>query len=409
MNEDNDILQMLRDREDEFYLPLREGGWEKLEAELTPPVARQAVHRRAWVWGGVAAAALLCLMLSIPLFIPTSVETHGRASLPPTSIAPSPEEKALPAQQPQAAIPLKQQRQSIAPLMPELLSLLPLEADTLVPLPEPIAIEEAEPATTRHKDSGPQPDRKPLFDTRLATEPHQKHRTPRWSVGLQGGSNALGGGKGSLFVFDPSFTDPGPDPGTDPPDKPDDPDKQPPTKAAIGGGSSSSGSGDKYYYYRHRLPVTVSFSLRRHLFSRLALETGLSYTYLYSDILEEKEGHAGNQQLHYLGIPLKVSWTFYERKAVSFYATAGGMLEYCLSASNTERDLDIQRWQPSLHAAVGMQVQIVKPWSLYAEPGVSYYYRMNPTGRSYTDTRFETIRMVHPLTFNLQVGIRFTY
>ena len=35
MNEKNDILQMLRDREDEFRLPLRKGGWEKLDADLS--------------------------------------------------------------------------------------------------------------------------------------------------------------------------------------------------------------------------------------------------------------------------------------------------------------------------------------------------------------------------------------
>ncbi|RHO71571.1 hypothetical protein DW083_10915 [Parabacteroides sp. AF48-14] len=77
MNDKNDILQMLRDREDEFHLPLRRDGWEKLEAELpallpdqeSSAVAMKPVRRRLlYRWMAVAAVALLCLMISVVVF-----------------------------------------------------------------------------------------------------------------------------------------------------------------------------------------------------------------------------------------------------------------------------------------------------------------------------------------------------
>ena len=141
---------------------------------------------------------------------------------------------------------------------------------------------------------------------------------------------------------------------------------------------------------------------------RIALETGLSYTYLYSEILEEGKTQNGSQKLHYIGIPLKLSWTFYKWKNLSLYASAGGMIEYCVSAKKTDADLRINRWQPSWNAAVGMQAELRKPLSLFVEPGVSYYYNMNPQYRN-SSLRFESMRTVHPFTFTLQVGIRFTY
>ena len=71
MNDKNDILQMLRDREGEFHLPLRRDGWEKLEAELpallpeqdASAVAVKPVRRRLYRWtAAVAAVAVVADM-----------------------------------------------------------------------------------------------------------------------------------------------------------------------------------------------------------------------------------------------------------------------------------------------------------------------------------------------------------
>ena len=432
MNENNDIIQMLRDREDEFHLPLREDSWEKLEAELAAGGAAQSLHAapmlmHRWpkIWWTVAAVSLLCLLVSVPFFFKkASVDTlpgnqAGHNALPAT-VAGSPADKQPTGQQGEQElpgrkivsmpVPSKSVLTSVPVVLPELMPELQL-ADTTVLLPPPAELFASGEQKLHNKPIGPQPERKSVLPGFYGEDIKRMPQPRLWSFGIQGGSNGLSGTRGGFSHDNPSYSEenPGRPDKPEQPEQPGDENKDPniQTRAAIGGGSSG-GNPTPNYYYRHRLPVTFGFSVRRHLFSQISLETGLTYTYLYSDLLEERKDRAGSQRLHYLGIPLKANWTFYNGKLFSLYASGGGMIEYCVSAVNTMRDLDICRWQPSWNASVGMQVQMIKPWSFYVEPGVSYYYYTNPNIRGRV-WRFETIRSAHPLTFNLQVGLRFTY
>lgn len=405
MDENNDIIRMLRDREDEFRLPLRSDGWEKLEADLTAgradrPLAavQPAISHRAYIgWASVAAVALLCLLVSVPLLLekePVKVVSESRKP-----------QISQPADQPEAGNAIVA-KTPVLTSVPEIMPEFRLE-DTAVYMPEPLDVH-PRPAGNKHpsfRQVGPEPERKHTFFYVSSNGRRHSDKLQRWSFGIQAGSNGIAGAKGGFSHMDPSLTDPGPHPDPDP----DDSGKQPQTKAAVGGGSG--GNHDVNYFYRHHLPVTFGFSFRRNIISRFTLETGITYTYLYSDILEERKDKSGNQKLHYIGIPLKAGWTFYSNRVFSLYVSAGGAIEYCISATNTQKDLHIHRWQPSLNAAAGMQVTMVKPWSFFVEPGVSYYYDMNPRRLSGLSdfSFFETIRQVHPLTFNLQVGLRFTY
>lgn len=430
MDKNNDLIKMLRDREDEFCLPLREDGWKRLEAGLVagqavPPLqaAPSPVVVRHWLkrWWPVAAVGFLCLLIGVPLFMQKAPEKTlsdtSQKEVSQPAVPTQTEEKQLAKEaettgrKPATAIPpltFKQVLTSVPAILPERMPELQL-TDTTVLLPPPTGLYASGETKKPHTSRGPQPERKPsTFDYQLGEG--TRIQKQRWSFGIQGGSNALSGGKGGMSHVNQYETDPGP--GHPPFTDPDNPEEVPPseelrTKAAVGGGSDG-GNYEDTYYYSHRLPVTVSLSLRRNLLSRLALETGVAYTYLHSDVLEERKEKTGSQKLHYVGIPLKLSWTFYENRLLSLYAAGGGMIEYCISASHSNRDLHIRRWQPSWNVSAGMQVTMLKPWSLYIEPGVSYYYNMNPNGRFSLD-RFETIRSVHPFTFNMQVGIRFTY
>lgn len=403
---------MLREREDEFRLPLNPGGWEKLEAELVreeaamPPLPLQPVARRnRYLWRTVAAAILTGLLVSV-FWLMRKEPKEVIADKQPMPVAepacrPNPEQKkdSLPT----VLFSEKERRGPLnasIELMPELII-----TDTL--LPELHAVETVVVAQNGHKDRGPQPDprqRAPYYPGKPYTESFRSF----WSFGIQGGSNSLNGAQGGYSHYDFEMTQPNkPDPDKpDPtPDKPneDKPSDTPRTKASVGGGNSPGNS--QTFYYRHRLPVTFGLSLQRKLLRNLAIETGISYTYLHSDILEENIDKVESQRLHYLGIPLKLNWTFYRKNDFSLYASGGGLIEYCISSNSK---VPINRWQPSLNASLGMQLVLRKPVSLFAEPGVSYYYNLNPNEiGSYT--RFETIRSAHPFTFNLQLGIRFTY
>ena len=70
------------------------------------------------------------------------------------------------------------------------------------------------------------------------------------------------------------------------------------------------------------------------------------------------------------------------------------------SIEKETRSLDISPLQWSVMAAVGAQVNIVKRFGIYIEPGMAYYFD--------DGSDVETIRKQHPFNFNLQFGLRFS-
>lgn len=165
---------------------------------------------------------------------------------------------------------------------------------------------------------------------------------------------------------------------------------------------------------RHRTPVTIGASVKWNLNDDWAIESGLNYTLLSSELHSGSQSYVEEEQkLHYIGIPLKIHRTIWQNKLFNFYASAGGMVEKCVSGEQEvtyaydtnsiekeTRSLDISPLQWSVMAAVGAQVNIVKRFGIYIEPGMAYYFD--------DGSDVETIRKQHPFNFNLQFGLRFS-
>ena len=168
-----------------------------------------------------------------------------------------------------------------------------------------------------------------------------------------------------------------------------------------------------YTDIKHHMPVTVGASVKWNLNEHWALESGLNYTYLYSELRSGAKSYIEDKQkLHYVGIPLKVQRFVWSNSIFSFYASAGGMMEKCVSGSvetvcvddNNRKSfgnekLDVKPLQFSVLASVGLQANFNKLLSLYLEPGMIYYFDDN--------TDIITIRKDKPFNFNLQLGLRF--
>lgn len=164
---------------------------------------------------------------------------------------------------------------------------------------------------------------------------------------------------------------------------------------------------------KHHMPVTVGASVKWGFSENWALETGLNYTYLYSELRSGASSYYEQEQkLHYVGIPLKVQRSVWSNSIFSFYASAGGMMEKCVSGSldgvsveenngksHFREDLNVKPLQFSVLASVGLQANFNKLLSLYVEPGMIYYFDDN--------TDVLTIRKDKPFNFNLQLGLRF--
>lgn len=167
---------------------------------------------------------------------------------------------------------------------------------------------------------------------------------------------------------------------------------------------------------KHRHPVKLGASVRFGLAGRFGLETGLNYSYHSSDIAsgDDKGGYTTEQKLHFVGIPVAVSYDIWHTDFLEVYASAGGAAEFCVSGrSHTEyvedgkvtgtanADVRDKRPQWSVGASAGVQYNVSNAIGVYVEPGVSYYFD-NGSG-------VNTVYKDKPLNFNLNVGLRFTF
>ena len=142
----------------------------------------------------------------------------------------------------------------------------------------------------------------------------------------------------------------------------------------------------------HRQPVRLGFSLRYRLAERWSVESGLLYTRLSSDITEKENGVTTmtEQRLNYIGLPLNISYELWKDHNFGLYAMAGSTIEKCLDASH---------WQFSFSGVVGAEYKLTDYFSLYAEPGLGYYFK--------NGSSVPTIYQDCPLNFNLSLGLRF--
>ena len=163
----------------------------------------------------------------------------------------------------------------------------------------------------------------------------------------------------------------------------------------------------------HHLPVKLGLSIRYDLNERWNLQSGLVYSYLASDLEEYKyEGtYTIKQKLHYLGIPLQVGYRIWEGKRFRSYLTAGGQVETLVSGKASIRhskdgrtktstqNVSDNHLQFSTLASIGIEYAIGKEFSLYAEPGVHYYFK--------NGNKLQTYYNENPLNINLTIGFRF--
>lgn len=166
--------------------------------------------------------------------------------------------------------------------------------------------------------------------------------------------------------------------------------------------------------YEHHLPIRIGLSVAYALTDRLSISSGLTYTRLSSDIKDasRESKYIGEQRLHYVGIPVNVSYKVASSRWISLYGTAGVLAEKCVSGTTDEgyvenntmkytntQDISSKPLLMSVNAGVGIQFDIIDNVGIYAEPGLSYYFD--------DGSALQTIYKEKPLNFNLNVGVRF--
>lgn len=171
--------------------------------------------------------------------------------------------------------------------------------------------------------------------------------------------------------------------------------------------------------YSHKMPVKLGLTARYAFTNLLGIESGLTYSLLQSDIKRGSESTTGawsnsEQTLHYLGVPLNLTFNFLNSKYVDVYASAGGMMEFGVKGSikttdhlhNSMTSTHQNAITPkgllwSVNATAGVQVNVLPSLGIYVEPGMSHHFKNDRQPRSsYTD---------RPTNFALGFGLRYTF
>ncbi|MFA7583443.1 MAG: outer membrane beta-barrel protein, partial [Proteiniphilum sp.] len=171
-----------------------------------------------------------------------------------------------------------------------------------------------------------------------------------------------------------------------------------------------------YTNVKHHQPITFGLTLRYNFNERWSVSSGLTYSLLSSELYSGKGNYYydDRQTLHYIGIPANIAYTFWQNDKISTYISTGGLVEknvagrltsnYYLDNQleiSTKEKIRSKELQWSVNAAMGLGYQISNNIGLYAEPGISYYFK--------NSSEIETIYKDNPLHFNLRLGLRFTF
>lgn len=168
-------------------------------------------------------------------------------------------------------------------------------------------------------------------------------------------------------------------------------------------------------YEHHDKPITLGLAVNKNIGKHWSLETGLQYSYLKSyftlgtgNYRVDKE-----QKLHYIGIPIKLSYQFMAYKRLSAYGSAGASIQIPLSgktyadyviggkAGYTTDWKTIPSIQWIVNTNIGIQYQFAPKLTLFVEPTLNWYI---PNGSEVKNTWTE-----RPFTLTVPFGIRLSW
>lgn len=177
----------------------------------------------------------------------------------------------------------------------------------------------------------------------------------------------------------------------------------------------TDGNGSLGEVAQHYRPKTFGLSINKQLSPKWTFGTGITYTRLKSEF--ESEYHKARlvktQKIDYVGIPLRLTYRIWSKGRFNAYTTGGVTFEMPVHGSLDKKYIitsdssytlksDIKaHYQWSMNLGIGVQYKLFKPFSLYLEPNMFYYFR-NSGG-------LETYRTEHPFIITVPFGLRLTW
>lgn len=180
----------------------------------------------------------------------------------------------------------------------------------------------------------------------------------------------------------------------------------------------------------HSQPIGVSITFSKRIIDRIYIESGISYSYLYSKSTNSSTVYINQetQHLHYLGIPINLNYNFVDLGKLSLFASIGGMIEKDLygkygsykgidqgisdAINNKSQEyqydrITLKKPQFSINAGFGASYPIYKGLNLYAKIGGAYYFEAENIDKN--NYKYNTIYSDKKIMLDLNAGIRFDF
>ena len=268
--------------------------------------------------------------------------------------------------------------------------------------PEPLEPgPQTKPRTTGAEDNAviPEPDSSADFWADIPEKPGRRTRISASLLAQVSPGNALTGFNASYMSgsnHGRTATTPGSsvsDPGmtSDKDGKPEedpssgDSENTPPTKSKQGQAPVQEDQAGYSPVMQHLFPVKFGAALSFSISERFSVDTGLDYLWLRSTGARE-------QQLHFVGIPVKVDYNILNYRPLSLYVAAGVEAFKCIAGNGPDKS-----WLFSAGIGAGIGVALSPTVSLYAEPGFAAYFHTGLCEHYYTQ---------NPYAASLSVGIK---
>ncbi len=181
--------------------------------------------------------------------------------------------------------------------------------------------------------------------------------------------------------------------------------------AGLAAGILLGGGGGVAYYHEpkpgteiepptHYLPLRIGISAGFPISNTVRLVSGAEYIMYYS-VFNNSDAVGKHQLAHFIGVPLRLDWTFASFKHLDFYAGAGIEGNFCIASTLSGQESI--KTEPYIAAVgtVGAMYRICPSIGLYLEP-VATFSRIG---------RFQDLKTYgtqHPLSVSVSTGLRFT-
>ena len=149
--------------------------------------------------------------------------------------------------------------------------------------------------------------------------------------------------------------------------------------------------------HSHRMPLVVGLSVKFPITEKIGITTGLEYS-LYSSSFSYPFGEK-TQLVHYLGIPVRLDWTFVSSRWLDAYLGAGIKGDLCVGATLDGKTIGKDGPAFRLLGAGGIQFNATRNLCLFVEPEVSWTF---PSDRRI----LSTYSSEHPWMFTVASGVR---